>query len=142
MKIVTKLKISILILALFLVISCIKYKEVDLEYDELKELPNDRLTKLELVSYVNMDTVNSQIFETSFKMKNVGTKTMKNIFIKGNCGCTTIADYKNVLRPNEEQNIQITIDLEKEKGNFLKEVFLYGTFYPYQRKIQIVGYKK
>jgi hypothetical protein len=61
---------------------------------------------------------------------------------KGICICTTLTDYKKTLLPNEEQTIEITVDLAEEKGNFLKEIFLYGTFYPYQRKIQIVGYRK
>ena len=137
----TVIKIQIILCLIFLFTSC-KYKQVDKELEVLKQFPNNKLTKLELVSYINMDTVNSKIFKTSFKMKNVGTKSMDSIFIKGICICTTLTDYKKTLLPNEEQTIGITVDLAEEKGNFLKEIFLYGTFYPYQRKIQIVGYRK
>jgi hypothetical protein len=137
----TVIKIQIILCLIFLFTSC-KYKQVDKELEVLKQFPNNKLTKLELVSYINMDTVNSKIFKTSFKMKNVGTKSMDSIFIKGICICTTLTDYKKTLLPNEEQTIEITVDLAEEKGNFLKEIFLYGTIYPYQRKIQIVGYRK
>jgi len=137
----TVIKIQIILCLIFLFTSC-KYKQVDKELEVLKQFPNNKLTKLELVSYINMDTVNSKIFKTSFKMKNVGTKSMDSIFTKGICICTTLTDYKKTLLPNEEQTIEITVDLAEEKGNFLKEIFLYGTFYPYQRKIQIVGYRK
>jgi hypothetical protein len=137
----TVIKIQIILCLIFLFTSC-KYKQVDKELEVLKQFPNNKLTKLELVSYINMDNVNSKIFKTSFKMKNVGTKSMDSIFIKGICICTTLTDYKKTLLPNEEQTIEITVDLAEEKGNFLKEIFLYGTFYPYQRKIQIVGYRK
>ncbi|MFZ4107000.1 DUF1573 domain-containing protein [Flavobacterium sp.] len=142
MKTVINYKQIFILLTLLTLVSCFKYKEEDREYNELKKLPNEKLTKLELVNYINMDTVNEKIFKTSFKMKNSGNRVMKNVFIKGICSCTTFSDYKKTLLPNEEQTIDVTIDLAEEKGNFLKEIFLYGTFYPYSRKIQIVGFKK
>jgi Protein of unknown function (DUF1573) len=142
MKINIKIKITYVIFGLLLLTSCIKYKVVDKEYEVLKQLPNENFTKLELVDKINMDTVNSKIFKSSFEMKNVGTKPMKNIFIKGICGCTTISAYSKSLKPNEEQKIEVTIDLDDEKGKFSKTIFLYGTFDQYRRKIQIVGFRK
>jgi len=88
-----------------------------------------------------MDTVHSEGFETSFKIKNIGKNVMNNIFIKGICSCTTFDFYKKTLLPNQEQNINLRINLLDEDGYFLKEIYVYGTFYPYLRKIQIVGYK-
>ena len=137
----TVIKIQIILCSILLLSSC-NYRQVDKELEVLKKISNKKLTKLELISYINMDTVNSKIIKTSFKMKNVGINSMDSIFIKGICSCTTFTEYKKKLFPNEEQTIGITIDLAQEKGNFLKEIFLYGTFYEYQRKIQIIGYRK
>ncbi|PJB13152.1 MAG: hypothetical protein CO119_02940 [Flavobacteriales bacterium CG_4_9_14_3_um_filter_40_17] len=88
-----------------------------------------------------METVHSEEFETSFKIKNVGKNVMNNIFIKGICSCTTFDIYKKSLQPTEEQKVNITITLFDEKAYFLKEIYVYGSFYPYLRKIQIVGNK-
>jgi len=131
-----------LFLILFSLVSCFKYKEEDTEYKELQKISPESLTKLSLNNFIDVDTIVNKDFKTSFKIKNIGNKTMNNIFIKGICECTSFSEYKTSLLPNEEQSTEVSINLDQEKGNFLKEIFLYGTFYPYTRKIQIIGFKK
>ncbi|MEC5395333.1 DUF1573 domain-containing protein [Bergeyella sp. RCAD1439] len=115
------------------------------EDNELKKYENfnkQELSKIDLEAFYDLDTIKTNILKQNIPVKNIGEKVIKNIYIKTTCDCTTTNNYKKVLQPNETDTLKIVINISKEKGYFSKKVIVYGTFYPYKRVIEIIGYRK
>ena len=89
-----------------------------------------------------MDTIETNVIKQNIPILNTGRKIIKDLYLKTTCDCTTVNDYKKTLLPNEGDTLKIAIDVSKENGYFSKKVILYGTFYPYKRIIEVIGFKK
>jgi hypothetical protein len=130
-------------LVIFFFLSSCKEKDKDFEYENLKNYPENQLTKIEVdQSFKNVDTIKVDSLNVVFVMKNIGSKKLNKIFVKQTCDCEVISKYKTSLNVGESQNVKIAINLEGVKGNFNKSIYLYGSFFPYVRKLQVIGFKK
>ena len=135
-------------LLVFSLISCNKPEKPiihlteDNELKKYEKFDKQELGKIQIESFYDLDTLESMIVKQNIPIKNIGKKKIIDLHLKTTCDCTTTGNYKKTLQPNETDTLNVSIDLSKEKGYFSKKIILYGTFYPYKRVVEIVGYKK
>lgn len=142
------MKKNILYLFLYLLISCTKneipivHLNQDAEIKRYEKLDKNNLGKISMEGFHDLDTVSTNLIKLNVPLKNIGNKNIQQLFLKTTCDCTGVKDYKKNLDPNETDTLKIAIDITKEKGYFTKKAILYGSFYPYKRVIEVVGYKQ
>ncbi|MBV8325021.1 DUF1573 domain-containing protein [Chryseobacterium sp.] len=113
----------------------------DQEMKKYEKYDKSQLGKIQLNSFYDVDTIRSSVVKIDVPVYNSGTKTINDLFLKTTCDCTGVHDYKKTLLPGQKDTLKLSIDLSKERGYFSKKVILYGTFYPYKRVIEVIGYR-
>lgn len=137
---------KLIALFLFYLVSCNKTSEnkniiPDLHFTKVWKTPTSELTKIELPSNIDLDTIEGNHKTIDFTIKNTGNKILKSLFIKPPCSCIQMPEYDSVLQPKKEQKISVNMSIN-EIGNFYLPVTVYGTFYPFKRVFYVEGYRK
>lgn len=109
-------------------------------YTKASKIPASQLTKIEIPQYIDLDTIQGNQKIVDITIKNKGSKKLTSLFIKPPCSCIEMPKYDTVLNPNESQTISINMKFD-EVGNFYEPVTIYGSFYPYIKKVYIEGYR-
>lgn len=138
------MKYYILFIA-FLFLSCNKNKKPELTKDKdlmaFSNLKESDLTKVEITPIIDLDTINEESKKVEFQVKNIGEKDLNPLIIKPTCTCIIVSKYNKVVKPNQEQRISVNVPIE-EFGNFSKTIFVYGNFFPYMQRVNIIGYRR
>jgi len=75
-----------------------------------------------------------------FKFKNSGTSNLVITDVRASCGCTSPKWPKEIIRPGNENEIEVQFNSEGKKGNFNKGITVYSNSYPNQTTIRIKGF--
>lgn len=134
-----KSKIFFAVVSIILLTSCSKK---DKRYVDLKNTPDNELSKICYQNLFDSDTITTNEIEFKIPIKNCGAKTIKKFKIVTTCDCTSINQAPNELLAGQTYNLKLKIDLKSEKGYYKKQVLIYGTFFPYVKYINFEGYKK
>lgn len=128
-----------------LVLSCNAKEEKlemkDVNYQKVSKFKTNELTKISYPYEISLDSIAINEVDIEFVIKNTGKKDLQSFIIEFHCSCISKPKYKEQLKPNEEQSIKMKFPIDK-KGNFQYSIYLYGNFYPYQKKILVTGFRK
>lgn len=138
-----KTKITTIVLICLILFSCNRNKEESKEDIEktLLSIPQEKYTKIESPSEIDVDTIKGDSFDTEMTIKNIGNQTLTNLLIKTTCSCTTLTKYPSELKSGDSTKVKLKIEINK-KGYFCKKVYLYGSFNPLFKVVNITGYKQ
>lgn len=115
-------------------------KKNDQIYNRVSKIPENQLTEIEIPQYIDLDTIKDNHKMVNITIRNKGVKNLSSLFIKPPCSCIQMPKYDSIMLPNESQTLSIDVKFD-EIGNFYKPITIYGSFYPYIKKIYVEGYR-
>lgn len=116
-------------------------KKNDKIYERLSKLPDNQLTKIDMPTFIDLDTIEGDNKTINIDIKNVGKNKLNFLHIKPPCSCNTISKYDSIILPTNSQSISINMKFDKV-GNFYQGITVYGSFFPYIKKIYVQGYRR
>ncbi|MCF2219729.1 DUF1573 domain-containing protein [Chryseobacterium sp. PS-8] len=139
------------IVAFVFLLSCKEEKKVksnnfnlknnDEIYKRVSKIPESQLTKIEIPEFIDLDTIEGDHKKIDITIKNIGQRNLRSLIVKPPCSCNEISKYDSIMLPSQSQTISVNMKFEK-LGNFYQGITVYGSFYPYIKKIYIEGYRK
>lgn len=116
-------------------------KNSDEIYKKVSNIPDNKLTKIDIPEFIDLDTIDVDSKMVTITIKNKGQRNLTNLTIKPPCSCNEVSKYDNTILPAVSQTITINMKFDKI-GNFYQGISVYGSFYPYLKKIYIEGFRK
>lgn len=97
---------KILILFLFVFVSCIK---------------NDEFSKIDVVKEMSFGTIHSnQEIKKNYKIKNTSENDLKIKSVRTSCNCTATKISDSILKKNETLDLEVNFSASKEKIGIIK----------------------
>lgn len=116
-------------------------KNSDEIYKKISKIPDNQLTKIEIPEFIDLDTINGDNKTVNITIRNKGSRNLTSLTIKPPCSCNEVSKYDSVMLPNTSQTFSVNMKFDKI-GNFYQGITVYGSFYPYIKKIYVEGYRK
>lgn len=116
-------------------------KNSDEIYKKISKIPDNQLTKIEIPEFIDLDTINGDNKTVNITIRNKGNRNLTSLTIKPPCSCNEVSKYDSVMLPNTSQTFSVNMKFDKI-GNFYQGITVYGSFYPYIKKIYVEGYRK
>ena len=139
------MKFVSLLLLLTLTVSCnknsVKIENIEKEITRFSKLKDNQLTKINIPSIIELDTIENDMKKITIKISNVGKVNLNPLIVRFHCQCVSSPIYDSILKPNETRLINVDFPIDK-KGNFSYPIWVYGNFYPYIKTIYVEGYRK
>jgi len=110
-------------------------------YEKVSHIPDHQLTKIEIPEFIDLDTIEGDQKNISFTIKNKGGRNLTSFVIKPPCSCNELSKYDSIMLPHTSQNISVNMKFNKV-GNFYEGITLYGSFYPYMKKVYVEGFRR
>jgi len=116
-------------------------KNSDEIYKKVSNIHDNKLTKIDIPEFIDLDTIDVDSKMVTITIKNKGQCNLTNLTIKPPCSCNEVSKYDNIMLPAASQTITVNMTFDKI-GNFYQGISVYGSFYPYIKKIYIEGFRK
>lgn len=116
-------------------------KNSDEIYTRVSKIPDNQLTKIEIPEFIDLDTIEGESKKIDITIKNKGARKLTSFIVKPPCSCNKVSKYDSIMLPNTSQTFAVNMKFDKI-GNFYQGITIYGSFYPYIKKIYIEGYRK
>ena len=103
-------------------------EEIDLEDipldDEERELSDKAIAEFDETVYDFGEILEGEIVKHSYKIKNIGSNTLKIYDVRASCGCTALRDFPKELKPGEEGYIKIEYNSTNRAGETHKSIIV------------------
>ncbi|GAA4156177.1 hypothetical protein GCM10022217_14950 [Chryseobacterium ginsenosidimutans] len=116
-------------------------KNSDEIYKKISKIPDNQLTKIEIPEFIDLDTIEGNSKLVSITIKNKGHHNLTSFVVKPPCSCNEVSKYDSLMLPNTSQTFTVNMKFDKI-GNFYQGITLYGSFYPYIKKVYVEGYRR
>ncbi|PTT71423.1 MULTISPECIES: DUF1573 domain-containing protein [unclassified Chryseobacterium] len=116
-------------------------KNSDEIYRKVSKIPDNQLTKIDVPEFIDLDTIEGDSKKIDITIKNKGQRSLTSLIVKPPCSCNEVSKYDSIMLPNQSQTISVNMKFEK-LGNFYQGISIYGSFYPYIKKVYIEGYRR
>jgi Protein of unknown function (DUF1573) len=116
-------------------------KNSDELYKKTSKISDRELTKIDIPEFIDLDTIEGETKEVNITIKNKGPRKLTSFIVKPPCSCNKVSKYDSIMLPNTSQTFTVSMKFDKI-GNFYQGITLYGSFYPYIKKIYIEGYRR
>lgn len=116
-------------------------KDSDEIYKKVSKIPDNQLTKIDIPEFIDLDTIEGSSKIVNITIKNKGQRNLTSLTVKPPCSCNEVSRYDSIMLPNTSQTFTVNMKFDKV-GNFYQGVTIYGSFYPYIKKVYIEGYRR
>jgi archaellum component FlaF (FlaF/FlaG flagellin family) len=119
----------------------VNLKNSDEIYKRVSKIPDSLLTKIEIPELIDLDTIENSSAMVNITIKNKGSRTLTSFIVKPPCACNDVSKYDSIMAPHQSQTITVNMKFDTV-GNFYQGITIYGSFYPYIKKIYIQGFRR